>query len=212
VVELAKQALEGIQAKNGPVQGITADLKQTLDGARTAMVGFSQSMDALKHNFLLRGFFNGRGYFDLDDVSPAAYRQGALTTGGRRQATRVWLRADALFEPDPGQPGTERLTDEGRTRVDEAIGPLLKYVASGTVIVEGHSQEGSADQQYLRSRARASLVRAHLLGKFQFDPETTGVMALGADSGDSPERLPWEGVALAIILPKGTIRAPGTTK
>jgi hypothetical protein len=33
-------------------------------------------------------------------------------------------------------------------------------------------------------------------------------MALGADSGDSPERLPWEGVALAVILPKGTIRSP----
>ena len=30
-------------------------------------------------------------------------------------------------------------------------------------------------------------------------------MPLGADSGDSPERLPWDGVALAVILPKGTM-------
>jgi hypothetical protein len=58
-------------------------------------------------------------------------------------------------------------------RVDEAIGPFLKYVASGIVIVEGYAQQGSADQQYLRSRARASLVRDYLLGKFHFDPETT---------------------------------------
>jgi hypothetical protein len=28
-------------------------------------------------------------------------------------------------------------------------------------------------------------------------------MALGADSGDSPERPRWDGVALAVILPKG---------
>jgi phospholipid/cholesterol/gamma-HCH transport system substrate-binding protein len=210
VVALAKKALEGIQATDGPVQGITADLKQTLDGARTAMVGFSESMDALKHNFLFRGYFNGRGYFDLDDISPAAYRQGALTTGGRRQATRVWLRADALFEPESdsgaGESATERLTDAGRTRLDEAIGPFLKYVASGTVIVEGHSQQGPPDQQYLRSRARASLVREYLVGRFELDPQTTGVMALGADSGDSPAHMPWEGVALAVILPKGTIR------
>jgi phospholipid/cholesterol/gamma-HCH transport system substrate-binding protein len=205
VVELAKKVLEGFQAKDGPVQGLSADLKQTLDGARTAMVGFGESMDALKHNFLVRGYFNGRGYFDLDDISPAAYKQGALTSGGRRQTTRVWLRADTLFESEPGLPVTERLTDAGRARVDEAIGPFLRYVASGTVMVEGHSQEGSPDQQYLRSRARASLVREYLLGKFHFDPETTGVMPLGADSGDSPERLPWDGVALAVILPKGTM-------
>ena len=130
-----------------------------MDGARTAMVGFAENMDALKRNFLVRGFFNGRGYFDLDDISPAAYRQGALTNG-RREATRVWLHADELFEPDPGQLANERLTDEGKMRVDAAMAPFLKHVASGVVMVEGYAQQGSLDEQYLRSRARASLVRA----------------------------------------------------
>ena len=150
-----------------------------------AMVGFNENMEALKRNFLVRGFFNGRGYFDLDDISPAAYRQGALTKGGGVSRARVWLRSDALFEPDPGQPANERLTDAGRMRVDAAIGPFLKHVASGIVMVEGYAQQGPLDQQYLRSLERASLVRDYLLGKFHFDPETTGVMPLGADSGDS---------------------------
>ena len=56
-------------------------------------------------------------------------------------------------------------------------------------------------------RPHASLVRDHLLGKFHFDPEATGVMPLGADSGDSPEPMRWEGVALAVILPKGAMSA-----
>ena len=30
-------------------------------------------------------------------------------------------------------------------------------------------------------------------------------MPLGADSSDSPEPLRWEGVALAVILPKGAM-------
>jgi hypothetical protein len=112
--------------------------------------------------------------------------------------------ATELFEPDPSHPANERLTDEGRTRMDAAIAPFLRHVASGVVMVEGYAQQGSLDEQYLRSRARASLVREHLLGKFHLDPEATGVMPLGADSVDSPGR-PWEGVALAVILPKGAI-------
>jgi hypothetical protein len=207
-VELAKKTLEGFQSKDGPMQGLTADLKQTLDGARMAMVAFNENMEALKRNFLVKGFFNGRGYFALDDISPAAYRQGALTKDGKRQSSLVWLRADALFEPDPGRPGNERLTDPGRMRVDAAIGPFLKHVASGIVMVEGYAQQGPLDQQYLRSLERASLVRDYLLGKFHFDPEATGVMPLGADSGESLDRPRWDGVALAVILPKGTIAQP----
>ena len=86
VVEIAKTTLEGFQSKDGPVQGMTANVKQTMDEARAAMAGFAENMDALKRNFLLRGFFNRRGYFDLAQMSPADYRQGALTKGERSSA------------------------------------------------------------------------------------------------------------------------------
>jgi phospholipid/cholesterol/gamma-HCH transport system substrate-binding protein len=208
VVELAKKALDAFQSKDGPVQGMTANVSQTMNGARAAMAGFAENMDALKHNFLLRGFFNGRGYFDLAQMSPAAYKQGALTKGGGRQLVRTWLPADGLFEAEPDERGVERLTDAGKVRVDSAIAPSLNHVASGIVVVEGYAQQGPVDQQYLRSRARASLVRDYLIGKFHLDPQATGAMPLGADSTDSPGKAPWDGVALAVILPKGSLTPP----
>src|SRR5205807_1046648 len=101
VVEQARQTLDSLQSKEGPVQGVTSDLKQTLGGARDAMAGLAENMDALKHNFLFRGFFRSRGFFSLSQVAPAEYRKGAVTANGERQPVRVWLSAPVLYEIDP---------------------------------------------------------------------------------------------------------------
>ncbi len=91
--------------------------------------------------------------------------------------------------------------------IDLAIATYIEDVASGIVIVEGYAQRGTRAEQYLQSRARASLVRDHLIAQFQLDPEATGAMPLGAESTGSPEKAPWDGVALAVILPKATLAA-----
>jgi phospholipid/cholesterol/gamma-HCH transport system substrate-binding protein len=205
VVEMAKLTLEGFQSKDGPVTGMTASVKQTMDDARAAMAGLADNMDALKHNFLLRGFFKNRGYFDLAQVSPADYRRGVLTKGSDRQVVRVWLRSDVLFEPAPERPEDERLTIPGKAQIDLAIGPFLEQVASGIAVVEGFAQQGTRDQQYLRSRVRSSIVRDYLIAKFRLDPQATGAIPLSADSPGSPANTPWDGVALAVIVPKGTL-------
>jgi len=117
---------------------------------------------------------------------------------------RAWRHADALFEPQPDHPTDERLTNQGKTGIDSAIAPYLENIASGIVMVEGYAQQGTPDEQYLRSHARASIVRDYLIAKFHLDPQATGAMALSADSPDSPEKAPWDGVAVAVILPKAT--------
>ena len=210
VIDKARQTIEGFQAADGPVQGMSASVKQTMDDARTAMAGLAENMEALKHNFLLRGFFNDRGYFDLAEISPAAYREGVLTEDSDRRVVRVWLGSDVLFEPDPDRPLEQRLTQAGKVRVGLAIGSYLEHVASGIVIVEGYAQQGTRDEQYLRSRARASLVRDYLIATFDLDPQATGAIPLSADSNGSPVKA-WDGVALAVILPKEALAAPGET-
>ena len=204
VVEQARKAIEEFQAKDGPVQGLSANLKETMDGARTAMSGFAENMEALKHNFLVRGFFNDRGFFNLASISPAEYRAGALNRKGARRTVRIWLGAPVLFEQGPEKPDTENLTDDGKARLDSAMATFLDRLPGAALIVEGHAQKGTKDEQYLQSRLRSSSVRSYLIGKFQLDPLMTGIMPLGRDSEGSPNGAPWDGIALAVFQDKVT--------
>lgn len=209
VVDQAKDTLAGFQSKDGPVEDMASSLKQTMGDARKAMSGFAENMEALKHNFLLRGFFKDRGFFNLAEVSPAGYRQGALTRDGLRRSGRVWLKTADLFEPAPDDPATERLTGDGKGRLDAALGGYLERLAASVLVVEGYAQRGAKDEQYLRSRVRASLVREYLIGKFSLVPQTTGVMPLGSESAGSPGGELWDGVALAIFEEKDAAKARG---
>jgi phospholipid/cholesterol/gamma-HCH transport system substrate-binding protein len=202
VVEEARKAITDLQAKDGPVQGVTANLKQTLDEARAAMAGFAENMEALKHNFLVRGFFNQRGYFNLAGISPSEYREGALNKDGKRSVYRIWLNSSVAFEKDADNTEAERISDGGKARLDSAIAPYLDRLPDGVLMVEGYATEGSRDEQYLRSRTRAAMVREYLVAKFHLDPQTVGVMPLGSDARSSPNNGTWDGIALATFLEK----------
>jgi phospholipid/cholesterol/gamma-HCH transport system substrate-binding protein len=204
VIQQARTAIENLQAKGGPVGSMTTDVRQTMEEARDAMAGFAENMDALKRNFLFRGFFNDRGYFNLSDISPADYRKGALAKGRKTSRTpvRSWLMVAEILTTDPQQPGSELLSDQGRKRLDEAIAPQLERLAGNILIIEGYAQQGSVDEQYVRSRARAVVVRDYLINKYHLEARSTGVMPLGADSAGSPDSQPWDGVALAVFLEK----------
>jgi len=208
VIEQAKKALNDLQSKNGPVQGLATNLKQTMDDARVAMSGFAENMEALKRNFFFRGFFNNRGYFNLADISPAQYRQGVLTSDGSRGVVRVWLGTPVLFEPDPENAEAERLTDDGKARLESAIEPFLSRLGDSILILEGYATQGTRDEQFRRSQGRAATVRNYLIGRFNLNPQTTGVMPLGSDSAESPNNRPWDGVAIAAFLDRRTLGAP----
>lgn len=198
VVAQARQTLEGMKSAQGPMVGLADNMRQTLDDARDAMAGFAENMDALRHNFLLRGFFNARGYFDLDQISPADYRAGALARDGRK-ATRTWLDASILFEATAPS-DVPVLSPEGRRQLDTAIAPYLDRIATGILVVEGYAPSGTADQQFITSRARAALVRSYLFDRFHLDQRATGVMPLSAGPASGAPAQPWDGVALAFFF------------
>ena len=158
--------------------------------------GLADNMEAMKHNFLLRGFFNRRGYFDLNAISPAQYRSGVLENG-KRKAMRIWLSSPLLFEEGAGG---EVLTAEGRSRVDSAMTTYLRYVPANPIVVEGFAMDGTVGERYRLSRQRAGIIREYLMGRYGLMPQNTGYIGLGSDVEGSPAGDKWDGVSLTLFL------------
>jgi phospholipid/cholesterol/gamma-HCH transport system substrate-binding protein len=195
--EEARGAVADFRGDGGPMKGITGDLQQTITLARDAMHNLAENTEALKRNFFFRGFFNRRGYFDLEDISVQDYRSGALENGGR-QALRIWAAADVLFELDAE--GRERLTDDGKARLDSAMAAFVQYPRTTPFVVEGYAQAPTADERFLLSRHRAGLARDYIVSKFGLDPNYVTTMVMGNEAAGSPAGNQWNGVALAMFV------------
>jgi phospholipid/cholesterol/gamma-HCH transport system substrate-binding protein len=199
----AKAAIADVRGQNGPLKGISGDLQQTLASAKDAMADLAENTEALKRSFFFRGFFNKRGYFDLKDVTVQQYRQGALETPDTR-VLRIWIGTPVLFERDATN--HERLSEAGKVRLDSAMSQFLKYPRNSPLVVEGYARPpATRDERFLLSRARGSLVRDYLIGRFGLDPNYVGTMPMGSEAVDSPAGHDWDGVALAMFVPAAAL-------
>ncbi|MDQ3212379.1 MAG: MlaD family protein [Acidobacteriota bacterium] len=197
----AKGAIADFRGDGGPmkgVKGVTGDLQQTLTSAKDAMADLAENTEALKRSFFFRGFFNKRGYFDLEDVTLRQYREGALQTGDRH-VLRIWVGTPVLFEA--AEDGGERLSDAGRRRVDSAMSTFVKYPENSPLVVEGYAKQRATSQaRFLLSRSRAELVRDYIVGKYRREGNHLAIMPMGAEAVDSPSGAQWDGVALAMFV------------
>jgi phospholipid/cholesterol/gamma-HCH transport system substrate-binding protein len=207
VSDEARKAIVDFRSKDGPAQGMLADMRTTLGQAREATADLADNMEAMKHNFLLRGFFNKRGYFDLDAISPADYRTGVLENG-KRKAMRIWLKSSVLFEPGPD--GTEVLSADGRARIDSAMSTYLKYLPANPLIVEGYAPATTVAERFRLSRRRAGIVREYILGRYEVPPQNAGFIGLGDEAFDSPEKNRWDGVSLTLFLDRAALQLANT--
>jgi phospholipid/cholesterol/gamma-HCH transport system substrate-binding protein len=203
VSDEARRAIVDFRSKDGPAQGLLADMRNTIGQAREATADLADNMEAMKHNFLLRGFFNRRGYYDLDAISPAEYQAGVLENG-KRKAMRIWLQAPLLFEP--GTDGTEVLSASGRARIDSAMSTYLKYLPTNPLVVEGYVPASTSAERFRLSRRRADIVRQYIVGKFDVPPQNVGFIGLGHDALNSPDKERWDGVALTLFLDRAALQ------
>jgi phospholipid/cholesterol/gamma-HCH transport system substrate-binding protein len=202
----ARQALASFTAKDGPAQGLSGDVRQTMDQAREAMSDLAENAEALKHNWFFRGFFKRRGYFDLNDLTVQEYVEGALD-GDTRKPLRIWLRGPLLFEEVPGAGNV--LSEGGRARLDSAMSTFLRYPRNSPLVIEGYATAPTRDERFLRARDRSAAVLEYLREKFQLDGEHVAIMPIGAPAPGSPGGGDtWDGVALALFVDKAALAQP----
>ena len=96
--------------------------------------------------------------------------------------------------------GDERLTDDGRRRLDSAMAPYLRYPRTTPIVVEGYAGGSTSDVQFLLSRSRAQAVRDYVVERFGLDARYVAVMPMGAQAPGSPTDGRWEGIALAAFV------------
>ena len=95
------------------------------------------------------------------------------------------------------------MTPEGRLRLDLAMGTFLEQRRDSPLVVEGYATAGATSEQFLRSDARARLVRSYVARRFRRDASITGAIGLAGDARESPgSGGRWDGVALALYVPR----------
>ena len=201
--EITRNAVADFSAPGGMGPQLTQSIGRTLAGIEEVTFDLAEGTEALKRNFLFRGFFQDRGYFDLDSISREAYQEGLLER--KRTAVRVWVDASHLFTRTPQ--GAEMLTDDGRRRLDAAMAQLMRYPRSSPLVIEGYSAP-DADNTYLVSLDRAERVREYVNDRFRRQAGLTGVMPLGSEASGSPSGDGrWAGVALTMYVPHDEFRS-----
>jgi len=185
VAEHLKNIGAKIEAGQGTMGALVNDralydqLQKTTVQAQAAATGFKDNMDALKRNFLLRGFFKNRGYDDPARLSADAIDR--LPAGApERQFT---IDAKKLFDgtDSPKLRSTKLLDDAGRDLESKPFGLA--------VIVARNSMKGDSDEVLVLTQARAMSVRDYLVEHFRMDDTRLKTRGVGKDSGVTEDQL-----------------------
>lgn len=174
------------------------NIRESLSNVNKATANLADDTEALKHEFLFRGFFRKRGFYTLSNLSPEQYRAEPLFSNSAN--TRTWLAASSLFVTLTD--GKESLTPAGRAAVD-SFGSASRDTLIGTaLVIEGYASEASPANQLLLSKSRASLIKRYLEQHFQINPTDIGVVALNATPPPTTGKTSWDGVCIVVLAKK----------
>jgi phospholipid/cholesterol/gamma-HCH transport system substrate-binding protein len=174
------------------LQQTTATLQATMVQAQAGVTDFQENMEALKHNFLLSGYFKKRGYENSSDLA-------ANGIGGLPQGTPLKVFDFSTKELFDGRESAKMknqksLNAGGNFLAENPFGVAVLVVSTGTT--------GDAPKELVLSEARAMVVREYLVGNFGFDDSQLKTLGLGKQTGTNVDP-DWGSIQL-IIFPVGT--------
>lgn len=153
-----------------PVEFSDAALSAT-NQTKAAAAAFQEDADALKQNFLLRGYFQRRGYEDAGDLNKNKISKLPP------QATSKEFVYDAkdIFD----KPDNAKL--KNKSALDQA-GKFLEQNKFRLVVIAASSATGDTAKDRVVTQARAKVVRDYLVQNFKFDDTRVKIIGLGKSS------------------------------
>jgi phospholipid/cholesterol/gamma-HCH transport system substrate-binding protein len=170
----------------------TTTLHATMLQAQAGVTDFQENMEALKHNFLLSGYFKKRGYEDSGSL--AANEISGLPPGAPLKA--FTYTANQLFDG----------RDSAKLKNQKSLNAGGEFLAQNqfgfAVVVVSAGMEGDSQKELVLTQARAMVVRQYLVGNFGFDDSQLKTLALGKQTRSNLD-LDWGSIQI-LIFPAGT--------
>jgi phospholipid/cholesterol/gamma-HCH transport system substrate-binding protein len=170
----------------------TSAMHETMVQAQTGVTSFQENMEALKHNFLLHGYFKRRGYEDSAEL--AKNEIGRLPQG--TPIKEFTYAAKQLFdEHDSAKLKNQKsLNAGGEFLTNNQFGFAVVVVSAGT--------EGDTQKDLVLTQARAAVVRDYLVENYGFDDSQLKTLGTGKQSGVNSDA-GW-GTVQILIYPTGS--------
>jgi len=182
ILDSAQGAMENVNATAGNLSAVTSKINQgkgsmgalindrsVYEHVNAAATSLQEDMEALKHNFLTRGFFKKRGYEDTAEL--ARHEIPRLPSGGYQQ--RFVYPAGKLFESD----------DSAKIKKGKLLDPAGKYLEGnrfGLAVVAAYSDlKGDTEKERQLTEARAMLARQYMVEHFKLDDTKIRTMGGG---------------------------------
>ena len=173
-------------------------LRDTVNHAQAGVASFQENMEAMKQNFLLRGYFKNRGYENSSELAKNEVPQLPQTA----PLKTFTFESKQLFDKvDTAKPKNQKsLRIAGQFLADTEFGVAVVVVSLGMT--------GDTQKNLVLAQARAMVVRDYLVGNFSFDDAQLKTLALGKGKSQNSDS-GW-GTVDIIIYPADT-EAPTQT-
>jgi outer membrane protein OmpA-like peptidoglycan-associated protein len=175
------------------LQQTTGAMRDTMAQAQAGVTDFQENMEALKHNFLLRGYFKSRGYEDSAELAKNEIErmpQGATIK-------EFTYSSKQLFDKQ----GSAKLKNQ------KSLHAAGEFLANNqfefAVVAVSAGKAGDAEKEMVLTEARAMVVREYLVENFGFDDSQLKTLGMGKQAGTDSDGD--QGAVQIFIYPAGTV-------